>query len=115
VRDENCYFYDTYKNNAYKDGVSFDKLRVIMTVNSEHVRVLQDIHDYLKDKLLIELDLSVDLYDEKTITWSIECDVDYETDVRLEMIGFLHEHVLTHEVVIYYNCERLDANSVMVL
>jgi hypothetical protein len=115
VRDEKNYFYDIYKNNVYHDGVSSDKLLVNMTVASEHVRVLQDVHDYMKEDLLVELDLSVDLSDEKTITWSFEYEVDYETDIKREMVGFVHEHVLTHNVVIYYDGERLDETTVLAL
>jgi hypothetical protein len=86
-----------------------------MTVSSEHVRMLQDVHDYLKENLLVELDLSVDLSDEKTITWSFEYELDYEKDVKREMVSFVHEHILTHNVVIYYDGELLDETTVLAL
>lgn len=116
VRDDEDYFEDRYENNVYNDDISSsDKLSVNMTVNSEHVRVLHEIHDHLKDNLLVELDLSVDLSDEKTITWTLEYDHELEPDVKQEMIDFVDENVLTHNIILYYNGERLDATTVLAL
>lgn len=107
---------DRYETNVYNDDISSsDKLLVNMTVKSDQVKVLHEIHDHLKDNLLVELDLSVDLSDEKTITWTLEYDDELEPDVKQELIDFVNENVLTHNLVFYYNGERLDETTVLAL
>ena len=98
-----------------EDGNKNDKLLVNMTVDSEHVKVLYEIHDHLKDNLLVELDMSVDLSDEKTIDWTLEYDLKLEHDIKQELIDFVNENVLTHNIVLYYDGERLDATTVLAL
>lgn len=114
--EDDDHFDDKYKNNA-DNGDNGDIFLVNMTVVSEYVRVLHEIHEHLKDNLLVELELSVDLSDEKTIKWTLEYDDDddVEFDVKQELIGFVDENVLTHNIVVYYNGERLDANTILAL
>lgn len=107
---------DRYETNVYNDDISSsDKLLVNMTVKSDQVKVLHEIHDHFKDNLLVELELSVDLSDEKTITWTLEYEHQLEPDVKQELIDFVDENVLTHNLVFYYNGERLDETTVLAL
>lgn len=112
--DEDDFFDDRYNVNVYNDNESTnDTLLVNMTVKKEDEKVIYDIYDHLKDNLITESDYSVDSSDKSTTTWTFEYyDMLHEEDIKRELIEYVDENVLTDNIILYFNGERIDNNCV---